>query len=120
MPWLGAHRARGRNALPIDRAAQGVGARVIKIAVGAPNMNAVCERFVGGVRRECLDHCLVLDDRHLGRLVTEYARYHNEARPHQGIGQQIPGRPDARSSEHGRVIAIPVVGGLHHDYRRAA
>jgi len=56
----------------------------------APNMNAVCERFLGSLRRECLDHVLVLDGHHFQRVVAEYVRYHNAARPHQGIHQQTP------------------------------
>jgi putative transposase len=66
-----------------DRVAKGVGTRVIKTAVRAPNMNAVAERFVGSARREMLDHVIVLDDQHLGRIVDEYKQYFNEARPHQ-------------------------------------
>ena len=60
----------------------------------------------------------MIDDRHFQRVVTEYVRYHNEARPHQGIRQQTPVH-----SEHladGKIIALPVLGGLHHEYRRAA
>lgn len=103
-----------------DRAAQGVGARVIKIVPGAPNMNATCERLLGSARRECIDHCVVFTDRHLDRLLNEYARHFNEARPHQGIGQQTPIRRNEYSSKEGDVIAVPVLGGLHHHYRRAA
>jgi hypothetical protein len=64
-----------------DRVAAGAGGRVIKTAVRAPNMNPVAERFVGSLRREVLDHVIILDD--------QYVRYLNEARPHQGIGQRI-------------------------------
>jgi transposase InsO family protein len=69
-----------------DRVAQGVGAKVIRTAVRAPNMNAVAERFVGSVRRELLDHLLLVDDLHLASLVRQYQRYFNESRPHQGSG----------------------------------
>jgi putative transposase len=75
-----------------DRVAKGAGTRVIKTAVRAPNMNAVAERFVGSARREMLDHVIVLDDEHLGRLVRQYQTYFNDARPHQGIGQRILAR----------------------------
>jgi transposase InsO family protein len=103
-----------------DRAAHGCGARVIQIVPGAPDMNAICERFLRSARQECLDHCLIHDDRHLGRLLEEYRRFHNAARPHQGIGQRIPDGTVASAPAQGRVVGVPVLGGLHHDYRRAA
>jgi putative transposase len=80
--------------------------------------NAICERFLGSLRRECLDHILVLDDRHFHRVVTEYIRYHNEARPHQGIGQRTP--VHAEHPADGKITTVPVLAGLHHEYRRAA
>jgi hypothetical protein len=82
--------------------------------------NAVAEKFQGSARREILDHVIVLDDRHLGRIVGEYKQYFNEARPHQGIGQRIPANPVAVPNITKRIVAKPVLGGLHHDYRRAA
>ena len=102
-----------------DRVAKGVGTRVIKTAVRAPNMNPVGERFVGSLRREALDHVLFLDDQHLENVARQYVCYFNTARPHQGIGQRIPDGP-VNDNHAGKVIAIPVLGGLHHDYRRAA
>jgi putative transposase len=79
---------------------------------------------MGSVRRECLDHVLILSEKHLGQLLREYVdRYFNSARPHQGIRQQIPGQAGCprRSTERGgKVVAIPILGGIHHDYRRAA
>jgi hypothetical protein len=65
---------------------------------------------VGSVRRELLDHVLVLDNQHFGRLVGQY----------QGIGQRVPGAPAAAVDVAKPVVARPVLGGLHHDYRRAA
>ena len=103
-----------------DRAAEGAGIRLIKTAVRAPNMNAVAERFVGSARREMLDHVIVIDDHHLGRLVREYRQYFNNARPHQGIGQRIPGRPAAAVDVAKPIVAKSVLRGLHHDHRRAA
>jgi putative transposase len=96
---------------------------VLKTPVRAPKANAICERFIGSVRRECLDHVFILSERHLQRLVREYVDYFNHIRPHQGIGC-IPDplntdRIDVSRSDQ-PVIAIPVLGGLHHDYRRAA
>jgi transposase InsO family protein len=86
-------------------------------------MNAVAERFLGSVRRECLDHLLILGERHLERTLSEYVRYFNEDRPHQGIEQQIPdlvSRPRPASAANGAVQTTPVLGGLHHAYHRAA
>jgi putative transposase len=105
-----------------DRVAKGAGLRVVKTAVQAPLMNSVCERFLGSVRRECIDHVIILGERHLLHVLREYAiGYFNEARPHQGLVQRIPVAGDrvplARSA---RVVAMPVLGGLHHDYRAVA
>jgi putative transposase len=102
-----------------DRAATGAAVRIIKTAVRAPDMNAIAERFAGSLRREMLDHVLVLDDHHLARIAREYVAFFNPARPHQGIAQRTP-VGSATASGEGEVIAYPVLGGLHHDYRRAA
>ena len=85
-------------------------------------MNAVCERFLGSVRRECLDHVIILSERHLVRVLREYALdYFNTARLHQGIAQQIP-VPGKRKlfTGSGSVVSVAVLGGLHHDYSVAA
>jgi len=112
----------GKFGADFDRAAAGAGVRVLRTAVRAPLMNSVCERFLGSVRRDCLDHIVVLGERHLEHVLNKYCfNYFNTARPHQGIGQRVPtarvleGRTDPAG-----VIAIPVLGGLHHDYRAAA
>jgi transposase InsO family protein len=102
------------------RVATGVFIRVILTPVRAPKANAICERFLGSVRRECLDHALVLGDRHLERVLSEYVHYFNGERPHQGLGQQIPTGAGQPENANGRVIETPVLGGLHHAYRRAA
>jgi transposase InsO family protein len=105
-----------------DRVAKGVGVRVLRTAVRAPLMNAACERFIGSVRRECLDHVIILGERHLLHVLREYAlRYFNEARPHQGLRQRVPvGGARTLVGRGARVVAIPLLGGLHHDYVAAA
>jgi hypothetical protein len=82
----------------------------------------IAERFLGSVRRECLDHILILGERHLHQVLCDYARNFNHARPHQGIEQAIPEPSPGPPVGHGLGIihAVPVLNGLHHDYRRAA
>ena len=94
---------------------------VLKTPYRAPRANAICERFLGSVRRECLDHILVFGDRQLHRVIKEYVEYFNRAKPHQGIGQRIPEGivPQSAWPRRGKLIAVPVLNGLHHDYRRA-
>jgi transposase InsO family protein len=99
------------------------GIKLLKTPAHAPKANAVCERFLGSVRRECLDHLLILGEGHLRRIVMEYVIYFNQARPHQGIGQQIPafmGQVSAYESSGQLVVSRSVLGSLHHDYRRVA
>ncbi len=104
-----------------DRVARGAGIRVLKTAIEAPLMNSTCERFIGSARRECLDHVIVLSEAHLKAVLSEYVAYFNASRPHQGIEQRVPvSSGEAVSAEDGKVVALPVLGGLHHDYRRAA
>jgi transposase InsO family protein len=91
-----------------DRAATGAAIRIIKTAVRAPDMNAIAERFAGSLRREMLDHVLVLDDHHLARIAREYVAFFNPTRPHQGIAQRTP-VGSATASGEGEVIAYPVV-----------
>jgi putative transposase len=104
------------------RVAKGSGIEILRTPYRAPKANAICERFLGSVRRECLDHLLILGERQLYRVIKEYVQFFNEARPHQGIEQRIPGETAsaAKRASQGKIISFPVLGGLHHDYRRAA
>ena len=88
-----------------------------------PRANAICERFLLSVRRECLDYLLILHEKQLHRVLDAYVQYFNRARPHQGIKQQIPetqAGPVPADRAGGKVLSFPVLGGLHHDYRRSA
>ena len=90
-----------------ERLAKASGIEVIHTLHAAPQANAICERFVGSVRRECLDHRLVLGVLHLIRILKEYVAYFNCARPHQAIGQRIPEATQSppREAKAGKVIA---------------
>jgi transposase InsO family protein len=103
-----------------DRAAQAIGVRVLETPVRAPRANGVCERLLGSVRREYLDHILVLGEQHLQATLVEHCRYFNEARPHQGINQRVPGCSVSTPRGNGLVVATAYLNGLHHSYRRAA
>jgi putative transposase len=75
------------------------------------------------VRQECLDHLLILQEKQLQRVLKAYVTYFNQARPHQGIQQQIPNScGSSRSTLHEatKVVAVPILAGLHHDYRKVA
>ncbi len=86
--------------------------------IASPNLNAYAERFVRSVRRECLDHFIVLCQRQLKNLMGEYIGYYNHRRPHQGLGNQIPsGRPP---NSQGAIRSRPVLFGLYRDYFRSA
>lgn len=104
-----------------DHVAATSGIRTLRTPVRAPRANATCERFLGSARRDCLDHVLVLGDRHLGRVLREDVAYFNRERPHQGIDPVTPEQsPGARRNFATSVRAVPVLGGLHHTYHHAA
>ena len=101
----------------------GSGIEVLRTPVQAPRANAICERLLGSVRRECLDHIMIINEAQLRRLLKEYISYFNHSRPHQGIDQRVPEPKESLglpAGATGRVIAFPVLGGLHHEYRHAA
>jgi len=105
------------------RVAAATGIEELRTAYRAPRQNATCERFLGSVRRECLDHLLVLGEVQLRRVLREYVAYFNTARPHQGLRQRIPAPTEVgtlRPESGGPVRAVPVLGGLHRTYQRVA
>ena len=87
-----------------------------------PWQNGVAERWVGNCRRDLLDHVIVLNGRHLKRLMNDYVRYYHEDRTHLALAKGTPaGREAQRSPEgHNRVVSMPRLGGLHHRYDLAA
>jgi putative transposase len=108
--------------LQFDRTAAGVGIKILRTPIAAPRANSFCERFLGSLRRECLDYVLIFSEQHLLHCVTDYVAYFNQARPHQGIGQRIPDAPVPlrHSPPDGAIVGLPVLNGLHHDYQRRA
>lgn len=104
------------------RVAAGRQIEILNTPYRAPKANAICERFLGSVRRKCLDHMLIVGEKHVYRVIKEYVLFFNQARPHPGIGQNIPARSrsDQEEERKGKVIAFPILNGLHHDYQRAA
>jgi putative transposase len=105
------------------RVAATSGIKMLTTPYHAPRANAICEPFLGSVRRECLDHLFILHEKQLDRVLHAYVQYFNRARPHQGIKQQLPeqfGEPALPDHDGGKIHSFPVLGGLHHDYRRSA
>jgi len=103
------------------RVATGCRIEILKRSYRMPEANAICERFLGSIRREYLDHMLVLGEIHLHRVVTEYVKYFNRARPHQRLEQKIPeGNSSAGKDERkGKIIAFSILNGLHPINQRA-
>ena len=86
----------------------------------APWQNPYCERVIGSIRRDCLDHMIVLHEAHLKRILSGYFEYYHHWRTHLSLERNSPIPREVKSPCHGNVIAIPHVGGLHHRYTRAA
>ena len=120
-------RDRGSNfTASFDAVFQAAGTRILRSAVRAPRMNAICERLVGTLRRELLDRVLILGEGHLRAVLAEYQVHYNTARPHQGIGQRVPGGKHGGGHltvtdlDRGRIHRKPVLGGLINEYAHAA
>ena len=100
------------------------GTRILASPPQAPRANAICERIIGTLRRELFDRLLIVDEHHLRRVLTEYLRHYNTARPHRALGQFAPAQADTRPpeinlAEH-RIRRKQVLGGLTHLYQIAA
>ena len=104
--------------------ARSPGIKELKTPVQAPRANAVCERLIGSLKRECLDHMFILNRRHLHRTVSEYVDFYNHLRPHQGLRQHIPDpvelafQPRA-DGDATKITSTAILGGPHHSYSRA-
>src|SRR6266511_2622 len=78
------------------------------------------ERLIGSIRRECLDHVIILNERHLRRVLSSYFQYHHDARTHLSLDKDCPHPRPVQPPSAGNIIAFPEVGGLHHRYERRA
>jgi transposase InsO family protein len=98
------------------RRVQAMGIRDRPTAARSPWQNGYCERAIGSIRRDCLDHIIVFGERHLRHLLRCYASYYNQSRTHLSLNKDAP----ARRAVHavGCIEARPVLGGLHHQYVR--
>ena len=91
------------------------------IAPRSPWQNAYAERVIGSIRRECLDHVVVIGERHLLGILSNYVAYYNTVRTHLSLGKDAPEPRSVQPPSQGTVVEVPRVGGLHHQYvRRAA
>jgi putative transposase len=123
---------RDRDALyspEVEQTIRALGVRSLRTPYRAPRANAFCERLIGTMRRELLDHIIPRGERHLRKLLADWKSYYNRARPHMSLGDSppdppgdlpVPLRESNRLPAGARIEATPYMGGLHHDYRVAA
>ncbi len=120
-PWAEAPRyvIRDRDCVygaAVTHRLRTMGIRDKPIAPGSPWQNGFAERLIGSIRRECVDHVVVLGEAHLRRILTKYAAYYNGLRTHRSLNKDAPIH---RAIQHmGRIVSAPVLGGLHHHYCR--
>src|SRR3982074_269346 len=120
-PWNGApgYIIRDRDRIygaVVTRRLRAMGIRDIPIAPASPWQNGFVERLIGSIRRECVDHVIVLGEAHLRRILKSYARYYNGVRTHRSLDKDTPdSRPVQRS---GLISSHDILGGLHHHYAR--
>ncbi len=97
-----------------------LGVKQVVISPRSPWQNGYCERIIGSIRRECLDHLIVLNHRHLRRVLKQYLAYYHESRTHLGLEKDTPDSRVVQNRNVGDVVSNPVLGGLHHRYYRDA
>jgi putative transposase len=108
----------GKYGNVVPAALKAMGVKLVRTAYRAPWQNPISERFVGSVRRELLDHVVVLNEAHLHRLLSDYVDYYHEDRCHLGLEKDTPCVRDVttKPASKAHVTALPRVGGLHHRY----
>ncbi len=92
----------------------------IMTAPQSPWQNPYAERVIGSIRRECLDHMVILGELHLKRILTSYAEYYHSVRTHLSLEKDTPHGRLIQSPEQGKIVELKRVGGLHHEYVRMA
>jgi putative transposase len=97
-----------------------IGIKEVVISAKSPWQSPYVERVIGSIRRECLDYMIVWSEKHLMQILHEYFDYYHQARTHQSLEDNSPIPRDVEPPANGKVISIPMVGGLHHRYTRAA
>ena len=115
--WL--HRDRDNvygNVL--RRRLRGMGIAEVVSAPASPWQNPYVERLIGSLRRECLDHVIILNEAHLRRVLTSYRKYYHRSRTHLGLAKDAPDHRPVSAVSIAPIVAIPEVGGLHHRYER--
>jgi transposase InsO family protein len=115
------HLLRDRDAVygrDFRQQARRLGIDAISTPIHAPKANAIAERVIGTLRRECLDHLIVVDEHHLMSVLREFVAYYNSDRPHRTLGLQTPEQRPRPTS--GPIRSQPVLNGLHHVYERVA
>jgi transposase InsO family protein len=95
-----------------------MGIEEVLTAPRSPWQNAFVERMIGSIRRDCLDHIVVLNERHLKRILTKYFSYYHRWRIHLSLEMDIPSSRPIQLPESGNVVQLPELGGLHHHYER--
>ncbi|ETX06125.1 integrase core domain-containing protein [Candidatus Entotheonella palauensis] len=110
----------------VDQGVRNMGLRLLKTPVRTPVANAICERVIGTLRRECLDFMIPLNQRHLYRILKEWVTHYNESRPHKSLGPGFPQSkpvlslsrsvPRHQSPTGQQIVSRPILSGLHYDY----
>ena len=112
--------ARSGCRQPFQRCAEALGLKELRIAPHAPWQSPYVERLIGSLRRECLDHVIVLNPAHLRRVLENYLGYYHRSRTHLGLDKDAPEPRPVQGADAGEIVAFPQVGGLHHRYERRA
>jgi putative transposase len=92
----------------------------VLIAPRSPWQNPFAERVIGSIRRECLNHFIIFNERHLYQVLGSYVEYYNNARTHLSLDRNSPVPRTTELPSQGKVVSIAQVGGLHHQYKRVA